>query len=65
MHSDPDVHIEKVRTEDYVYIGDKISMSARVSNDCSLVISTEEIPNMNYGVGLPNNSLFTETFSNK
>ncbi|KAJ8315309.1 hypothetical protein KUTeg_007459 [Tegillarca granosa] len=64
-HLDPDVHIQKVRTEDYVYIGDKISMSARVSNDCSLVISTEEIPNMNYGVGLPNNSLFTETFSNK
>ncbi|KAJ8309745.1 hypothetical protein KUTeg_011610, partial [Tegillarca granosa] len=63
LDPEPDVHIAKVRSEKYIYIGDKISMEARVSNDCSLVISKEEFPNMNYGVGFPNNSLHTELFS--
>lgn len=63
LDPEPDIHIAKVRSEKYIYIGDKISMEARVSNDCSLVISKEEFPNMNYGVGFPNNSLHTELFS--
>ncbi|XP_062603847.1 glutamate receptor ionotropic, delta-1-like [Saccostrea cucullata] len=51
--------------EKYVYIGDKSYMEVRKANRCELVTATEEIPNMSYGVGLPNNSLYTKLFSDK
>lgn len=65
LHPDPNVHIDKMYKEKYVYIGDKSFMEVRKANRCELVTATEEIPNMSYGVGLPNNSLYTKLFSDK
>ncbi|XP_061178448.1 probable glutamate receptor [Saccostrea echinata] len=65
LHPDPNVHINKMYKEKYVYIGDKSYMEVRKANRCELVTATEEIPNMSYGVGLPNNSLYTKMFSDK
>ncbi|XP_078311780.1 uncharacterized protein LOC111133837 isoform X2 [Crassostrea virginica] len=65
LHPDPNVHIEKMYKEKYVYIGDKSYMEVRKANRCELVTATEEIPNMSYGIGLPNNSLYTKMFSDK
>ncbi|XP_062603845.1 glutamate receptor ionotropic, delta-2-like, partial [Saccostrea cucullata] len=65
LNSDPNVHISKMYKEKYVYIGDKSFMEIRKTNRCELVTATEEIPNMSYAVGLPNNSLYTKLFSDK
>ncbi|KAK3095885.1 hypothetical protein FSP39_020337, partial [Pinctada imbricata] len=65
LHPDPNVHIDKILNEKYVYLGDKVYMDLRTYNDCRLMTAEEEFPNMQYGVGLPNNSLHTKLFSNK
>lgn len=65
LNPDPNVHIDKMYKEKYVYIGDKSYMEVRKANRCELITATEEIPNMSYGIGLPNNSLYTKLFSDK
>ncbi|XP_060078761.1 glutamate receptor ionotropic, kainate 3-like [Ylistrum balloti] len=65
LSPDPAIHIQKILKEDYVYFGDKVVMDMRRVNDCRLVTVDEEIPNMSYGVGLPNHSPYTKIFSNK
>ncbi|XP_033761104.1 glutamate receptor-like [Pecten maximus] len=65
LSPDPAIHIEKILKEDYVYFGDKVVMDMRRVNDCRLTTVDEEIPNMSYGVGLPNHSPYTKIFSNK
>ncbi|XP_021375561.1 probable glutamate receptor [Mizuhopecten yessoensis] len=65
LSPDPAIHIQKILQEDYVYFGDKVVMDMRRVNDCRLTTVGEEIPNMSYGVGLPNHSPYTNIFSNK
>lgn len=65
LSPDPAIHIQKILSEDYVYFGDKVVMDMRRVNDCRLTTVDEEIPNMSYGVGLPNLSPYTKVFSNK
>ncbi|XP_022309544.2 glutamate receptor U1-like isoform X2 [Crassostrea virginica] len=65
LSPDPNVHISKMYREKYVYIGDKVYMDLRKSNQCDLMTAEEEIPNNYYAVGLPNNSLYTKTFSDQ
>ncbi|XP_069104060.1 uncharacterized protein [Argopecten irradians] len=65
LSPDPAIHIQKILKEDYVYFGDKVVMDMRRVNDCRLTTVDEEIPNMSYGVGLPNHSPYTKIFSNK
>jgi hypothetical protein len=54
-----------VYKEKYAFIGEKTFMEMKMANDCELITATEEIPNMSYGVGLPNNSLYTKMISDK
>lgn len=65
LSPDPNVHISKMYREKYVYIGDKVYMDLRKSNQCDLMTAEDEIPNNYYAVGLPNNSLYTKTFSDQ
>uniref|UniRef100_A0A8W8MHM2 Uncharacterized protein n=1 Tax=Magallana gigas TaxID=29159 RepID=A0A8W8MHM2_MAGGI len=65
LSPDPNVHIDKMYRENYVFFGDKVFMDIRKSNQCDLMTAEEEIPNNYYAVGLPNNSLYTKTFSDQ
>lgn len=65
LSSNPNVHIQKMYREKYVYFGDKVYMDIRKSNRCELMTAEEEIPNNYYAVGLPNNSLYTKMFSDQ
>ncbi|KAJ8309978.1 hypothetical protein KUTeg_011843 [Tegillarca granosa] len=61
----PEVHVQKVLNEDYVFFCDKTYFEILAGKDCRFVIGEEEYPNMNYAVGLPNNSAYTRLFSTK
>lgn len=61
----PDVHVNKVINEDYVFFCDKTYFEILAGKDCRFVIGEEEYPNMNYAIGLPNNSAYTRIFSTK
>jgi hypothetical protein len=65
LNLDPEAHIDKLYKEKYAYIGDKTFMDIKMANNCELVTAAEVIPNMSYGIGLPNNSLYTKMFSDK
>ncbi|KAJ8309744.1 hypothetical protein KUTeg_011609 [Tegillarca granosa] len=65
LHPDPEVHVDRILSSDYVLIECKSYMEVKSATDCRLLIAEEEIPNMSFAVGLPNNSPFTDLFSKK
>ncbi|XP_033760011.1 uncharacterized protein LOC117342117 isoform X2 [Pecten maximus] len=67
MSSNPEVHITKVLSGDYVFLGDKTfnEIKMRSRNECDLVITKEEFLPLQYAVGLPNNSPYTRLFANE
>ncbi|XP_069103796.1 glutamate receptor ionotropic, kainate 4-like [Argopecten irradians] len=64
---DPEVHISKVLSGDYVYLGDKTynEITVRSRKECDLVLTKEEFIPLQYAVGLPNNSPYTRLFANE
>jgi len=71
QESDPSVlsnnteqHLQKVLSENYVFIGDKMSIELKIANECSLVAGKEQILPFMCAFGLPNHSPFTTLFSN-
>lgn len=62
---DPDVHIQRVLSGDYAFIGDKTTLSVAEREYCGkLAILSERITPVQYGVAFPNGSTVNDVFSN-
>ena len=61
---DYNVHIEKVKEENYVYLTDFSGAVSAKSRDCSLDVLKEIFNPSDYTLGLQNNSVYTHIVSN-
>ncbi|XP_069105057.1 glutamate receptor ionotropic, delta-2-like [Argopecten irradians] len=64
---DPEVHISKVLSGNYVFLGDKTytEITMRNRSECDMVIAKEEFLPLQYAIGLPNNSPYTRLFDDE
>ncbi|XP_060078728.1 glutamate receptor ionotropic, kainate 2-like, partial [Ylistrum balloti] len=63
LSTNPDVHIQKVLSSNYAYLGDKTQIEIKMANECTLRTGKEEVLPFQYAFGLPNLSPFTEMIS--
>ncbi|XP_060070631.1 glutamate receptor ionotropic, kainate 1-like [Ylistrum balloti] len=65
LSPDPEVHISKVLSGNYVFLADKTYSELRMRGrkECDLVMTKEEFLPFQYAVGLPNNSPYTKLFA--
>ncbi|XP_076082815.1 glutamate receptor ionotropic, kainate 4-like isoform X1 [Mytilus galloprovincialis] len=59
----PKVHMQKLREGNYAYIAEKSYFEIEASFDCDLKRVNEEFLPLQYAIGLPNNSPYTNIFS--
>ncbi|XP_063406491.1 glutamate receptor ionotropic, kainate 4-like isoform X2 [Mytilus trossulus] len=59
----PKVHMQKIREDNYAYIAEKSFFEIEATFDCDLQIAKEEFLPLQYAIGLPNNSPYTNIFS--
>ncbi|XP_067681067.1 glutamate receptor ionotropic, kainate 1-like [Haliotis asinina] len=58
-----DVHLHKVLTEKYAYIGDTTNYDLWLSKACDIYGLSDRFYPMRYGIGFPNNSMNTRIFT--
>ncbi|KAL3860944.1 hypothetical protein ACJMK2_007039 [Sinanodonta woodiana] len=60
-----DSHVEKVRSGGYAFISDKAIIESVIAKECSMTKIKEEFLPLNYAIGLPKNSPYTNIVSDK
>ncbi|KAL3861015.1 hypothetical protein ACJMK2_007108 [Sinanodonta woodiana] len=60
-----DSHVEKVRSGGYAFISNKATIESVITKECSMTKIKEEFLPLNYAIGLPKNSPYTKTVSDK
>ncbi|KAL3861014.1 hypothetical protein ACJMK2_007107 [Sinanodonta woodiana] len=60
-----DSHVEKVRSGGYAFISDKSIIESVIAKECSMMKIREEFLPLNYAIGLPKNSPYTNIVSDK
>ncbi|GFO49258.1 glutamate receptor [Plakobranchus ocellatus] len=64
-HSSTELHLNKVKQGGYAYIADKGLFSSWLATNCDLILLKEKFFPGRYGIGLPNNSVYTKIFSDQ
>ena len=63
LSGNPDVHMNYVHQQDYVFITDEMTVEIEQSKSCEISVGREKYMPMKYGVGLQNNSVYTDMIS--
>ncbi|KAK3755334.1 hypothetical protein RRG08_026064 [Elysia crispata] len=64
-NSNTELHLQKVKRGGYAYIADKGLFSLWLATNCDLILLKEKFFPGKYGIGLPNNSVYTKIFSDQ